>query len=174
MSEGASSTGEKPNRVPRWLMGFLIVSLAINFIFIGSVAGAMWRFKGPPPMAGANPGFLSYIGSLPTDRRKALWDSATKERQNLRPLRREARSAREATLMALIADPFDKQAVIAAQARQTHAEEQARSAMQSLIAHMAAELTPQERRDFPHWRDRHHPPGGPNMLDEPDRPPQTK
>src|SRR5580700_2709681 len=122
MSERAPSTGDKPNRIPRWLMGFLIVSLAINFIFISSVAGAMWRFKGPHPLPGANPGFLSYIGSLPAERRKALWDAASEERHSLRPLRREVRAAREATMMALIADPFDKAAVLAAQTRQTHAE----------------------------------------------------
>jgi uncharacterized membrane protein len=172
MNAGASDTGEKPNRVPRWLTGFLIVSLAINFIFIGSVAGAMWRFQGPPS-AGANPGLLSYVSTLPADRRKALWDAAAAERQTLRPLRREARAAREATLLALVADPFDKQAVLAAQARQTRAEEQARAAVQAMIVQIAAELTPQERRDFPRWHDRHHP-AGPSLLDEPDRPAQAK
>jgi uncharacterized membrane protein len=173
MSDGASGTADKANRVPRWLMGFLIVSLAINFIFIGSVAGAMWRFHGPPSAPVANPGLLSYIGSLPADRRKALWDSVAAERQSLRPLRKDARAAREAMLTTLIADPSDKQAVLAAQARQTKAEEQARSAMLALITQIAAGLTPQERRAFPQWRDNHRP-SGPGLLDEPDRPAHAK
>src|SRR3974377_1472121 len=114
MTQGIAGTGDRSNRVPRWIMAFLIVSLAINFIFIGSVAGAIWALRGPP-RAAPNPGLLSYIPTLPAERRKLLWEAASTERMNLRPLRHDARLAREATLMALVADPFDKQAALAAQ-----------------------------------------------------------
>ena len=99
-------------RVPRWLLVALLASLALNLVIVGSVAGAMWRFRKPPPWASAvTPNLLGYASTLPAPRRKQLWDTTAEERRHIRPFRREVRTAREETVKALIAEPFDKQAL---------------------------------------------------------------
>ena len=163
------NTGPEPTRrVPRWLLVALVVSLALNLVIVGSVAGAVWRFRAPPPWASAvTPNLLGYASTLPAQRRTQLWDQTAAERRHIRPFRREVRAAREETIKALIAEPFDGQRFLAAQSRQAEAENRARQAVQDLYVRIADGLTPEERRAFPRWREhRRHP--SHNLLDEPD------
>lgn len=53
----STETTEKP-RMKRWLRVVLVLSLALNLIIVGLVAGAAMRFghKGPPPHVGEHPG----------------------------------------------------------------------------------------------------------------------
>jgi uncharacterized membrane protein len=173
MSDAAMALGQAVRRAPRWMLLLLIASLAVNFLILGLAAGAMWKFRGPPPLAGVTPNLLGYASTLPSDRRKALWDGTEAERQHLRPFRRDVRTAREETIKALVAEPFDREKFIAAQDKQSEAEQRARQAVQGLFAKIAAGLTPEERRAFPRWREHRRPPGQ-NLLDEPDRPAQAK
>jgi len=173
MSDAAMTMGQTVRRAPRWMLLLLIASLAVNFLFLGLAAGAMWKFRGPPPLAGVTPNLLGYASTLPSDRRKALWDETEAERQHLRPFRREVRAAREETIQALVADPFDHAKFAAAQEKQSDAEQRARKAVRDLFAKIADRLTPEERRAFPTWRERRRPPGK-NLLDEPDQPAQAK
>ena len=83
------------------------------------------------------------------------------------------RAAREETIKALVAEPFDREKFVAAQDKQSEAEQRARQAVQGLFAKIATGLTPEERRAFPRWREHRRPPGQ-NLLDEPDRPAQAK
>ena len=143
--------------------------LGVNFLVIGLAAGAMWRFRGPPPLAaGITPNLLGYASTLPPERRKALWDQTEAERLQLRPFRREVRTAREDTIKALMAEPFDRDKFLASQVRQGDAEHRARAAVQNLYAKIASGLTLEERRAFPRWREHRRPPGQ-NLLDEPDQ-----
>jgi uncharacterized membrane protein len=147
----------------------LFVSLALNFIVVGSLAGAMWRFRGPPLGASAvTPNLLGYASSLAPERHKQIWERTRDERSHVRPFRREVRAAREETVKALIAEPFDREKFLAAQARQAETENRARAAVQNLYVKIADGLTPEERHAFPRWREHHRPPGR-NLLDEPDQ-----
>jgi uncharacterized membrane protein len=165
------NTGPEPaRRRPRWLLVALVVSLALNLVVVGSVAGAVWRFRAPPHWAGGavTPNLLGYASTLPAPRRKELWDATAEERRLIRPFRREVRVARDETIKALIAEPFERQRFLAAQARQAEAENRARQAVQTLYVKIADGLTPEERRAFPRWREhRRHP--SHNLLDEPDQ-----
>jgi uncharacterized membrane protein len=133
------------------------------------VAGAVWRFRPPPHLVGSVviPNLLGYASTLPTPRRKALWDATSEERRHVRPFRREVRAAREETIKALTAEPFDLQQFKAAQAHQAETENRARQAVQDLYVKIADSLTPEERHAFPRWRDHRRVPGR-NPLDEPD------
>ena len=173
MSDAAMTLGQAARRAPRWMLLLLIASLAVNFLIIGLTAGAMWKFRGPPPMAGVTPNLLGYASTLPSDRRKALWDGTEAERQYLRPFRREVRAAREEIIQALVAEPFDREKFLAAQEKQSEAEQRTRQAVRDLFAKIATGLTPEERRAFPRWREHRRPPGQ-NLLDEPDHPAQAK
>src|SRR5215831_9432893 len=130
MSEGALGAAAR-RQAPRWMLVVLIVSLALNCFIIGSVVGAVWRFR-KPDLRAFSPNLLGYAATLPADRRQTVWAGMESERQRLRPLRREVRTARQETLSALAAEPFDKAAFMAAQARQAQAEDRARAAVQEL------------------------------------------
>jgi len=164
-----TARSEAVRRAPRWLLVALFASLALNLVVVGSVAGAVWRFRKPPPWAGAvTPNLLGYASTLAPERRKQLWEQTADERSHIRPFRREVRAAREETVKALVAEPFDQSQFQSAQARQAEAENRARQAVQDLYVKIAAGLTPEERRAFPLWRHHRRPPGH-NLLDEPDQ-----
>jgi uncharacterized membrane protein len=154
MSVAGIASGAPLRHAPRWLLGALFTSLAVNLIVIGLVAGALWRFHAPV-WPGVTPSLIGYASVLGPDRRKQLWEETEMERRELRPLRREVRAAREETVKALAAVPYDRQAFVAAQETLADAEAKARRAVQSLYLKLANSLTPEERQGFPHWRERH-------------------
>lgn len=158
-------------RTPRGVLALLVVSLAANLLIVGLVSGAVWRFRhGHPPMADVvAPNLLGYASSLTPERRKELWERTAEERRNIRPFRRDVRTARNAVTEALVAEPFDRQRFEAAQRKLVESEHAARLAVQALYIELAANMTPEERRAFADWRERRRPPGH-NPLDEPDRP----
>ena len=168
MTDAGAAHPEPVRRAPRWLLAALFASLAVNLVVVGLVAGAIWRFRAPQAWAGVPPSLLGYASVLPSERRKELWEQTAEERGHLRPLRREVRSAREATIRAIAAEPYDREMFLAAQARQAEAEQRWRVAMRELYARIADALTPEERRAFPLWRDHRRPPGH-NLLDGPDQ-----
>ena len=47
MSVAGIASGAPLRHAPRWLLGALFTSLAVNLIVIGLVAGALWRFHAP-------------------------------------------------------------------------------------------------------------------------------
>jgi uncharacterized membrane protein len=169
MTDAGTPRTAPARRIPRWLLLALFASLALNLIIVGSVAGAVWRFRAPAHYASiVTPNLLGYASTLPAHRRKQLWDATAEERGHIRPFRREVRAAREETIKVLIAEPFDKQQFLAAQGRQAEAESRARRAVQDLYVKIADNLTPEERHAFPRWREHRRPPSH-NLLDEPDK-----
>ena len=168
MIDAANANAGTMRRTPRWVLVALFVSLALNLIVVGSVGGAVWRFRAPPVWATAvTPNLLGYASTLPLERRKHIWDQTVEERRHIRPFRREVRAAREETIKALVSEPFDRAKFLAAQGRQAEAENRARAAVQDLFVKVADSLTPQERHAFPLWREQRRPPVR-NLLDEPD------
>ena len=168
MTETISSEARIVRRAPRWLLVALFGSLAVNLLIVGSVAGAVWRHRGPPAWAGVViPNLLGYASTFAPDRRRQIWELTREERSHMRPLRREVRAAREETTKALSAEPFDRQRFLAAQSKQSEAENRARAAVQELYVKIAENLTPEERRAFVNWRDHRRAPIR-NLLDEPD------
>ncbi len=161
-------------RAPRWMLVLLVSSLALNLLVLGLVGSLIWRMRVPPPWAHAvAPNLLGYASTLPADRRKELWERSDKELRHIRPFRRDVRNARQETVKALAAEPFDRQQFVAAQGRQMEAENRAREAVQSLYVTIAESLTAEERRGFQRWRE-HRRPAVYNLLDEPDKKPEEQ
>jgi uncharacterized membrane protein len=168
MTEAGSSEARIVRRAPRWLLVALFASLAVNLVIVGSVAGAVWRHRGPPAWAGVViPNLLGYASTFAPERRKQIWELTRDERSRMRPFRREVRAAREETIKALATEPFDRQQFLAAQSKLAEAENRARAAVQDLYVKIAESLTPEERQAFAHWRDHRRTPIR-NLLDEPD------
>lgn len=110
MTDASAIRPDPVRRAPRWLLVVLFASLALNLVIVGSVAGAMWRFRKPPPWASAiTPNLLGYASTLSSERRKQLWEQTAEERLHIRPFRREVRAARDETVKVLATEPFDKQ-----------------------------------------------------------------
>lgn len=157
-------------RAPRWMVVALFVSLALNLIVIGAVASFVWRHRlefaaGPPPHLAPN--LLGYTSTLPAERRKDLWSQTEEERRTVRPLRRTLREARDESLKALTAEPFDQERYLVAQSRLLAADQKAREAVYRLYGQIAVNLTAEERRGFLRWREKRRP--WQNLLDEPDK-----
>src|SRR5262249_11530734 len=149
MTEAGSSVAPVVRRAPRWLLAVLFASLAVNLVIVGSLAGAGLGPPGPPGGArGVIPQLLGYASPLPAERRQPFWELTRDERGRIRPSRREVRAAREETIKALAAEPYDRQQFLAAQTKQAEAENRARAAVQDLYVKIADSLTVEERRAF--------------------------
>lgn len=169
MTDMAGRASKPGWRLPRWSMMVLIASLALNFVILGVVAGSIWRVRAHQPQSrGVTPNLLGYAASLPAERRDVIWNATAEQRQHIRPFRRDIRAAREEVMHAIAANPFDGQKFAAAQGRLADAYSRARAAVQELDLQIAVQLTPDERRAFPPWREQRRP-SGQNLLDEPDR-----
>jgi uncharacterized membrane protein len=155
---------------PRWMVVALMASLAVNVIIVSAAVTTVWRHRlhveavGSPHLA---PNLLNYASTLPAVRRDELWTRTEEERRLVRPLRRELREAREASLKVMVAEPFDEQQYQAAQARLLVADQKAREAVFKLYREIAAGMSSEERQGFLRWREKRRPMQ--NLLDEPDK-----
>ena len=164
-----AGTGRLAGRLPRWAVAALVGSLAVNLLVVGLIVGASWRVRGNTVVCrGPTPNLIGYAGTLPRDRREALWERTAQERLEVRPFRRDVRAAREEFISVLEVEPFDRQRFMAAQNKLSDAAGRAQTSVHTLYAEMAAQMTPDERRGFRRWREHLRPPGH-NLLDEPDR-----
>jgi uncharacterized membrane protein len=165
----AASRSARPP-APRWMAVALYASLALNLIIVGATAGFVWRHGGKVAdvqAAHLSPTMLSYTSMLPASRQKELAARVEEQRQKVRPLRRQLREVREEMVLALVAEPFDRERVQAAQARLLVADQKAREAVHQLYVEIAANMTAEERRGFAEWRQQRRKMR--NLLDEPEK-----
>lgn len=107
-----ADTDQKPRR---WMPVFLAISLGLNLMIAGLVAGAWWS-GGPPgsgPRAGAGggPGFSPLTRALSDEDRAATRQALRDRGSALRRSRKEDRTEMARLVTALRAEPFDVTAV---------------------------------------------------------------
>lgn len=148
-----TSPRDRLRGLSRWGRRALIASLALNLLFIGMAASAMWRHRkdGPFALSAVNANLLGFSSTLPPERRQALWRQTASERRSMRPLRAEMRQARDAVRAAFLVEPFDAAEFNKVQARLLDAEIRARSEAQKLFFAIASSLTQEERAAFARW-----------------------
>lgn len=135
--------GNEPMTTPtpapaRWLRGTLFVSLAVNLLVAGLVAGAVWR-GGGRPMAMHDPGFGPFEAALDQTDRAALRRAFLARSGELGSPRREMRARMEAFLAALRAEPFDRAALAQAmEAAAAHTEARLHLGQTLMVDHLAA------------------------------------
>jgi uncharacterized membrane protein len=152
----------------------LMVSLALNVLIIGSVAGAMLvsRHHGWRGHDFRSAGLTGFAGTLPPDRRDVIRRKLESDQATLAPLRNEERVARDAVRTVLMTEPFEVEKFKAALERAVDADVKEKRARMALFAETAASMTPEERRQLHNWleerrkRFRHH------DDDEPPPPPR--
>lgn len=153
MTETATSMVSPKRR--RWLWIALIGSLAINAMLVGVIVRGLWHVRASVAMTGGGieASLPAFVSTLPADRRDVLRRAGAPERPGaLRPLRLELRRARAEAARIFLAEPFDKQAFIAAQAKLSEAEANLRASIQRLLPEIGASMTVAERRAYLNWR----------------------
>jgi uncharacterized membrane protein len=142
---------------PRWVLGLLIGSLALNLLVLGLASGAMWHARFGQAAGGGNllGNLVAFSQTLPSARRSELGSLIGESRAppELRALRQEVRAARREVMRQFTADPFDVAAFRAAEAQAVKAETRMRETADGLAAGLAKQLTAAERGAFLKWRE---------------------
>lgn len=139
-----------------WSRILLIASIALNALLIGVIVRGLWIARTNLALSGgaAEASIPSFLNSLPQERREELrrGTDLTERPAGIRPLRMEVRRARAETTRAFLADPFDKQAFVAAQERLLESETNLRRAIHDILPELGERLTATERRAYLNWR----------------------
>lgn len=167
-----------PSASPSRWSWLLIVSLALNLLVVGAVAGAILshsRRGGPWPGAGGKlfdqinfgktlggeNGLRAFAQTLAPARRAALRPTFEEARQFFKPLRDKALALRDAAHTAFTAEPYDAAKAEKAAFDLFEAESTTRRAVVQYFSRLLAMLTPEERASYFAWRKAHEPPGPP-------------
>lgn len=96
----------------RWVKPLLVVSLALNLLFVGLVAGAFWRHGfggwGGPKGKILAVSIEQLITELPSEKRKKAEDVLSRLRSDMSPRARARQQTRKRAIEALTADPFNE------------------------------------------------------------------
>lgn len=153
----ASTVPPAPPAAPRrrrWPWVLLIVSLALNALLAGIVLRGMWAVRTQAILTGGGVEgqFPAFVASLPPERRRELRQHLLPERESLRAMRMELRRARLEAARIFAAEPYDRQAFAAAQARALDAEVRLRKAITGTLPVAGERMTQAERRALVQWR----------------------
>ncbi len=153
-----STVTDDGSRPRSWVKPLLIGSLALNLLFIGGMASAMWRHHhgfGPPggPRGGGDFSLMGFVDELPADRQQAVRDQLKSARDAVKPLRQEVRDAWAATNTVLTVEPFDKAKAKDAAAKLMAAEAKFKTAVSDALLDTAEKLTAEERKTLQQWRE---------------------
>ncbi len=181
MSEDVKKTG-------RWL---LIVSLAFNVFFVGTVVGGTFIGRSlhhrpdgmryaPPIHSFASPRRILHAAN--PDDRKALVKQFRKDRKEIHPLLKEVGAQRREAIKAMGADSFDEAATLAILKALVAAESKAHSSSNETLVRMLASLSEDERKHIVGtlrggYRDKHRGRGRgerKRWSDEPEQKPETE
>lgn len=133
----------------RWLRrGVLTVSLALNLLVVGVLAGALWQRGGWPPEAAGRPSAPAYLAALEPADRAALREGWRAQGPDMRRLRAERRNDMAALVASLRAEPFDPASLEAALAAQASRLAERQALSRALLAERVAAMTPAERAAY--------------------------
>ncbi|MBY6112846.1 periplasmic heavy metal sensor [Mameliella alba] len=138
---------EKKSRTGRWLRVMLFVSLALNLLVMGAVAGFV--VKGPPsPRGDRSDPVLPYTRAFDEEQRRALrralWRSFPKDGS----VRAAYLADYQQALGILRSDPFDRAALAALLTAQSERGAEARLRGQEVLMTFLGELSADERKAY--------------------------
>jgi uncharacterized membrane protein len=135
----------------RWGRVVLILSLALNLIFVGAVVGAGWmRNKYVSNWQGGPPGFVikRLLHHLPEQKRQKIVDQIIDNHRLLRPKYKAIRSQIHELRATLKREPFQSDAVREAAARLQMIRQEIANAKTELLVDILQQMTPQERQEI--------------------------
>jgi uncharacterized membrane protein len=131
----------------------LLASLGLNLVFVGLLAGAVFRGPPPPPM----PGLWHYARALPEPYRRDLGRALRESRPDWAGPREALRAQQEAMAAALTAEPFDPAAVGEILTQRTRVSDELATRGAEMLVAQITRMSPAERtayaealRDAPH------------------------
>ncbi|HVX37081.1 MAG TPA: periplasmic heavy metal sensor [Hyphomicrobium sp.] len=133
----------------------LILSLALNLLFIGGLATAAWHYY--TRHARGEFGLLAFSQQLPAEHRDAFRKQVIDARASMKDQREAVRNAWLEVNSLLTTEPFDKEKLKAAMAKLRDTENQFRTSLNNSFAEIAASVTPEERKLLQTWRDKRRP-----------------
>ena len=126
----------------------LILSLALNLLFVGLTVGAMVARHRQGPMLARDVGFGPLTAALTREDRRALRESFLAAVPDRKADRAATNADFAALVQALKADPWDRAAAVAALQRQGgRSQARLEQGRDILLAHIA-QMTATERQDF--------------------------
>ncbi|MFT3731000.1 MAG: periplasmic heavy metal sensor [Hyphomicrobium sp.] len=144
-----------PTQRPRYLYPGFIASLALNLLFIGLAAAAIWHHDHEAPKPRDN-GFLGFVDKLSPERRDVIKQKILAARLSMKNLRDDMRKSWIDANQLLTAEPFDKDKFLAALMQLRSSEDAFKSAIYKSVAETAQDLTPEERKLLQAWREQRH------------------
>jgi uncharacterized membrane protein len=142
---------------PRYLYPAFIASLALNLLFIGLFAAAVWHHRRERQLLIQQPGLLGFVRELPADRQDAVRDEITAARASMKDLRDGVRKNWVDANALLTVEPFDKAKFTAALAQLRESEDRYKTALNNAMADTAEKLSPDERKLLQSWREKRRP-----------------
>ena len=136
----------------KWLIGALAVSLVVNLLLAGFLVGRMSGDFGFRGGFGAAPK-MPQLRFLEDDRRREVTRDLD-TRNALRPILRELRRSQGDIRAALVAEPFEQEALSAALTEFRRRLEESQALSHRKLVAVAARLTPGERRRLARTIDR--------------------
>ena len=130
----------------RWAI-VLFSSLALN-LFIGGVFVSHWAFHGHDVARSHAFGLRGASRHMDEDTRAAMRRMWSGHADEMRPLWQAMRQARQETIEAIGAEPFDKAALKTALAKSLAASTASQEAFHAALIESAAELTSRQRRSL--------------------------
>jgi uncharacterized membrane protein len=122
----------------------LLASLGLNLVFVGLLAGAVFRGPPPPPM----PGLWHYARALPEPHRRELGRALRESRRDWIGPREALRGQKAAMAAALTAEPFDANAVAAVLASETRLVGDLSARGRELLLEEIARMSPADRAAY--------------------------
>lgn len=116
----------------RWLRIGFGLSLALNLMGVGLVAGMLWRHGGAPRYVNTVQYAVPYLRALPFEARRDVMRTLRQSGADLHSMRIEGRALYAEMDSALRAQPFDPAAVEAILARQAALGQQVQTQSQSI------------------------------------------
>jgi len=144
-------------RRSRLLYPAFIISLALNLLFIGGIAAAVWHHNQwrQSHMQGRHEGgLLAFARQLPSDRQDAFRAQVLADRESLKSQRDEVRAAWLETNNLLTAEPFDRDKFLAALTKLREVDAQYKTGLSAKFADIAASFSPEERKLLQTWREK--------------------
>ena len=149
-----NSPQDAPRR-SRLVYPALVVSLALNLLFIGGMAAAAWHFNARHTRGEF--GLLGFARQLPVEHQEAFRKQVLEARASLKDEKEAVRAAWLDVNSLLTAEPFDKEKLKAAMAKLRESENQFRTGLNNSFAEIAERVTPEERKLLQAWRDKRRP-----------------
>lgn len=134
---------------PLWMRALLLVSLALNLLVVGIVAGAVASRRAPDGIAPPrDPASTLYLRAMPGAHRDAFDAELRRAAGPFRVDREALRAELAATLAVLRADPFEPAAFAERIAAQRRGLAERTAAGDRLIVARIAAMTPDERQAY--------------------------